>query len=287
MTVSQSPKKQPPTMAAAPCCPNCGTSLDSSEVSSNSSDPTAALLAAQKQIADLQAQVRLLNQKAAAAVDRWADYEDELTRLRAASSATNTTVTTTTTTGALSATTSSSQYPPRSHTPSQSQGALSTASATSPRASFLNAGASRISALLSPRSKAAAAAQQQQQNLNSTAGGPRASLSTGALPLMSPKSGLPSPAPSTDDLLEALSREQGLRLAAEGKLDETSKEVEELSATLFEQANEMVATERKARARLEERVEVLEKRDEEKRNRLERLEGAMGRIERVNRLLKD
>ncbi|KAF7521750.1 hypothetical protein G7054_g12342 [Neopestalotiopsis clavispora] len=284
MTVSQSPKTQAPTMATAPCCPNCGTSLDSSELFTNSaSDPTAALLAAQKQIAELQAQVRLLNQKAAAAVDRWADYEDELTRLRAASSATNTTVTTTATTGALSATTAaSSQYPPRAHTPTQSQGNLSTASATSPRASFLNAGASRISALLSPRSKAA------QNNMNSTAGGPRGSLSTGALPLSPSKSGgLPSPAPSHDDLLEALSREQGLRLAAEGKLDETSKEVEELSATLFEQANEMVATERKARARLEERVEVLEKRDEEKRNRLERLEGAMGRIERVNRLLKD
>jgi hypothetical protein len=99
--------------------------------------------------------------------------------------------------------------------------------------------------------------------------------------------GLPSPVPSTDDLLEALSREQSLRIAAEGKLDETSKEVEELSATLFEQANEMVANERKARAKLEERVEVLERRDEEKRERLEKLEGAMGRIERVGRLLED
>ena len=43
----------------------------------------------------------------------------------------------------------------------------------------------------------------------------------------------------------------------------------------------MVATERRARAKLEERVRLLEKRDGEKRRRLERLEGAMQRIERV------
>ncbi len=48
----------------------------------------------------------------------------------------------------------------------------------------------------------------------------------------------------------------------------------------------MVATERKARAKLEERVMVLERRDGEKRARLEVLEGRMGRIERVRELLK-
>ena len=51
------------------------------------------------------------------------------------------------------------------------------------------------------------------------------------------------------------------------------------------QANEMVATERKARAKLEERVAVRESRDGEKRKRLERLEGAVARIERVRGLL--
>ena len=91
--------------------------------------------------------------------------------------------------------------------------------------------------------------------------------------------------PSTTDLVAALTREQTLRQAAEGKLDEASGELEELSAQLFMQANEMVAAERKARARLEERVEVLEKRDVEKRKRLERLEGAVQRIERVRGLL--
>lgn len=87
------------------------------------------------------------------------------------------------------------------------------------------------------------------------------------------------------DLLEELSRERELRARAEGRLNDTSKEVEELSATLFEQANEMVATERRARAKLEERVSVLERRDVEKRDRLERLEGAMERLERVRTLL--
>jgi predicted RNase H-like nuclease (RuvC/YqgF family) len=61
--------------------------------------------------------------------------------------------------------------------------------------------------------------------------------------------------------------------------------LEELTAQLFSQANEMVAQERKARARLEERVAVLERRDIEKRNRLERLEKAMERVERIRALV--
>ena len=61
--------------------------------------------------------------------------------------------------------------------------------------------------------------------------------------------------------------------------------MEELSVSLFEQANEMVAQERRARAQLEQRVAQLETRDLEKRDRLDRLEGAVGRIERVRALL--
>lgn len=64
-----------------------------------------------------------------------------------------------------------------------------------------------------------------------------------------------------------------------------SVEIEDLSVTLFEQANEMVATERRARARLEERVSVLEVRDREKNGRLERIERAQERLERVRGLL--
>lgn len=47
----------------------------------------------------------------------------------------------------------------------------------------------------------------------------------------------------------------------------------------------MVATERKARVKLEERVKLLETRDTEKRRRLERLEKAVDRIERVRRMV--
>lgn len=47
----------------------------------------------------------------------------------------------------------------------------------------------------------------------------------------------------------------------------------------------MVAAERKARAALEERVKVLERRDREKRERLGVLEGRLGRIERVRGML--
>ncbi|KAK0727241.1 hypothetical protein B0T26DRAFT_600156, partial [Lasiosphaeria miniovina] len=61
-------------------CPQCGCDL---RVLAQPVDETqAALLVAQKHISDLEAQVRLLNQKASAAVDRWADYEDELAKLR-------------------------------------------------------------------------------------------------------------------------------------------------------------------------------------------------------------
>ena len=93
--------------------------------------------------------------------------------------------------------------------------------------------------------------------------------------------------PDAQDLIAALTREKSLRKEAEGKLTATSREVEELSVSLFEQANEMVATERRARAALEERVGELERRDREKARRLERLEKAMGRIERVKVLLNE
>ena len=92
-------------------------------------------------------------------------------------------------------------------------------------------------------------------------------------------------AAETSELLSALAREQTLRQAAESQVNQTNDELEELSAQLFQQANEMVATERKARAKLEERVMMLERRDGEKRKRLEVLEGRLSRIEKVRALL--
>lgn len=87
------------------------------------------------------------------------------------------------------------------------------------------------------------------------------------------------------ELLTLLSREQSLRAAAEQRVSQTNEELEELSTQLFAEANEMVANERKARARLEERVEILEKRDRDKRSRLELLEQRLDRVERVRDLL--
>ena len=48
----------------------------------------------------------------------------------------------------------------------------------------------------------------------------------------------------------------------------------------------MVAQERKARAKLEDRVNVLEKREGEKSQRLQTLERRIGRVERVRGLLE-
>ncbi|THY26111.1 hypothetical protein D6D00_05761 [Aureobasidium pullulans] len=118
------------------------------------------------------------------------------------------------------------------------------------------------------------------------------SLTTTSKPLpktsATSKSSPMAPAPSSavlTDLQQALAKETKARVAAEKKYHELEQELEDLSATLFEQANEMVAKERKEKAKLEERIKVLEERDALSRKRLEMVEGALGRIERVRKLL--
>jgi len=76
-----------------------------------------------------------------------------------------------------------------------------------------------------------------------------------------------------------------LRAQAEERVHKVNVEIEELSVQLFSQANEMVAEERRARAKLEERVQTLERRDREKMARLDRLEKAVERVERVKKIL--
>lgn len=117
-------------------------------------------------------------------------------------------------------------------------------------------------------------------------GGKRPS-SIAPVPIHTPTDDRPSTASSRreSDLAAALAKEHELRQKAEGQANQMSVEIEELSVTLFQQANDMVAEERRARAKLEERVEILEKRDTEKRKRLERLEGALKRIDRVRGML--
>ena len=57
-------------------CPQCGYHLPAL------SDPSTEAAEATRRIRDLEAQVRLLNSKAAAAVDKLADYEDEIRYLK-------------------------------------------------------------------------------------------------------------------------------------------------------------------------------------------------------------
>jgi hypothetical protein len=68
-------------------------------------------------------------------------------------------------------------------------------------------------------------------------------------------------------------------------LQQVTAELEDLSASLFQEANMMVAEERRARSKLEEKVAALEKRDIEKRERLHVLERAVDRISRVRVIL--
>jgi hypothetical protein len=93
------------------------------------------------------------------------------------------------------------------------------------------------------------------------------------------------PSPTVSELRIALAAETSRRIAAEKKYKDLETELEDLSATLFEQANEMVATERKEKAKLEARLKVLEERDALGQKRLEMVEAALVRIERVKKLL--
>ncbi|KAK4172460.1 hypothetical protein QBC36DRAFT_74699 [Triangularia setosa] len=298
------------TTATNCCCPTCGSTLSLPYLPAFQQTQTA-LLSAQKQITDLQAQIKLLNAKASAAVDRWADYEDELTKLRAQLSECRSPTSSTPTSPSASSPTSSplpqKQSPQQqkqqqqvvqqgSPLPTPPSSVTSISALPSPsRASFLasvipsttgvTSAATRISALLSSRKSTP-----NLKPLPSIPVSPRSpipsvppSASLYSLPNLSmpPASG----SLTTEDLLSALNKEQARRMEVESRLSQTSKEVEELSVSLFEQANEMVATERRARAELEKRVVVLEKRDVDKRRRLDVLERGVERIGRVRGVL--
>jgi uncharacterized protein involved in exopolysaccharide biosynthesis len=66
-----------------------------------------------------------------------------------------------------------------------------------------------------------------------------------------------------------------------------NQELEELTQSLFEEANAMVRTEKEKVARLEAKLQVLEAREEDKRRRLAELEKAIGRITRVRSVLEN
>ncbi|KAI9801560.1 MAG: hypothetical protein M1825_003239 [Sarcosagium campestre] len=233
-------------------CPNCGIGLESRPGSPQVSIADIPQdVAQQRRISELESQVKILTNKATSAVDKLADYEDELRRLK------TTAGTTPTSDQQANVTTSASIANPSSRTASPLPPPTPTAATPSATSTPV---ASRLSSLLSARKSASATV----HNATSSSTPP------------------PTPVP---DLASALAHEKQLRAQAEGKLTNASAELEELSAALFGQANEMVAQERKARSKLEERVRVLENRDKEKRLRLERLEKAVGRVERVRGML--
>ena len=232
-------------------CPRCHTPLP------NATTPEDT----QRRMLDLEAQVKLLNSKAAAAVDKLADAEDELRFLRAVHARSQH--------GGNGNTAS----PPPDHTPEQlrpqAQSRLSSLSAFLP--GRRNSPQTPNTTTFPPTPPAPSVTQRQVSNASTST----PNLLNGAQERQ-----------SENDLSTLLQHERAARQSAEQSLNRAHSELEELTAQLFGQANEMVATERKARVKLEERVQVLEKRDSDKRRRLERLEKAIERIERVRQMVR-
>ncbi|CUS15465.1 unnamed protein product [Tuber aestivum] len=195
----------PPPTANTAKCQNCGAEVHSDE--------------AKRRITELEAQVRILSEKATNAVDKLADYEDELKALR----------------------------------PTPPSSSSSSSSLTSNTPSGITSATNRISAFLTASSRGR--------------GGP------------------PSPPPDSNSTEVLLEKERKSRVKAEERLEQVTGELEELSASLFQSANEMVANERQQKSKLEERVRMLESRDEEAKKRLGVLESAMDRIVRVRQVL--
>ena len=274
--------QQTPTLPTT-ACPSCGTHVPIAFPSYNLS-PTET----QSRISELESQVRLLNGKAAAAADKLADYEDEVRFLRAVHARKEQQQQQQQQSSSQSSRDTSGSYRPgsppdgtvqeRPHAPATSR--LSSFSAFLPGRRGGGGGGS-VSLAVPPSPGFPP------QTPPFPPAGSAATLST---PNLQQQQHHPHPAadpsPSVSETLRAeIQNEKRLRQAAEASLNSAHRELEELTAQLFSQANEMVAAERRARAKLEERVAVLEKRDLDKRRRLERLEKAVERIDRVKGLV--
>ncbi|KOS19404.1 Rab guanine nucleotide exchange factor SEC2 [Escovopsis weberi] len=254
------------------CCPSCGFDMGPPL----EDDPSTRLLESQARIAELETQVCLLTQRLRSTA--------RAPQHPGSGSATGSSVSSSGSSGSSTSSSTSNSIAGGGGAPQQT-----------PRASLFQSGASRISALVYARSSPASSRSGSTSTAASTSTSATSTISTAPPPPPPPpqSSGAAVPAQQAleardqSKLVEALEREQSLRRAAENRLSATSREVEELSAALFEQANEMVADERRARAKLEERVGELERRDLEKKKRLDRLETAVSRIERARRLLRE
>lgn len=256
-----------PSAVIPTSCPQCGIN-----VSLPSSDE------AHRRILELESQVKLLNSKAAAAVDKLADYEDEVRSLREQCSRLQ-------------------QQSSQPHTPQLEVPETISPPSTSGLQSSPPRAPSRLASLSSflpgrknaPNSVILPSNSGLNQSMPALTSPPRHGDPATPTTTVDPsklQALTNSPSPDLQLLETTLEKERTLRLRAESSLTQTQSELEELTATLFGQANEMVATERKARAKLEERVKMLETRDVEKRRRLDRLEQALKRIERVRGLVE-
>lgn len=130
-------------------------------------------------------------------------------------------------------------------------------------------------------------------------------------PSLLPSTPTYDPSAREQELEASLAKEQKARAEAEKKVKVVNAEIEELSATLFQNANDMVAKERKDNAVLQDKIKELEKtggkvsealkgendklrkklqaveqREVERKRRLERLEAAQKRIDRVRTMLR-
>ncbi|KAN0069288.1 hypothetical protein V8E54_012303 [Elaphomyces granulatus] len=268
-------------------CPHCG--LDSSH------DGVGVATEARRRIHELEAQVQFLSSRAAqtgavvfhrmmwmltlltlylSTAEKLADYEDEIRLLRSK---------------AQEVSENKKDSISSSSISSRSSGPTPTAvDASSPPDS---SSSSSLESSLPPHSHSHTVAAQAAQGARLASLASllpyRRSTPTPAIHPPSATSPVPHPpSDATSELQTALSREQALRKAAESQLLQANSELEELTVQLFSQANEMVAQERKARAKLEERIAVLERRDGEKRKRLDRLEKAIERVDRVRGMIR-
>ncbi|KAI9698639.1 MAG: hypothetical protein M1836_003748 [Candelina mexicana] len=262
VTVPSQPAPASSTLAST--CPHCGASIEHARTDVNED--------AQRRIAELESQVKILTGKATAAVDKLADYEDQLHALKPAPSPSSSSSpphrpTLQTSTSETSLPKTESRSPSTEHTrPSTAHPtATATAAPTPIRTSLLPTASNRISSFLSRKPTPT----------------PSATPTTTTHPS-------PPATPLPPDLQSQLAHERQLRQAAETRLSQLNSEIEDLSASLFSEANEMVAKERRIRVDLEKRIEVLEGREGDRGRRLERLErleGRVGRVERVRGLL--
>ncbi|CAI7632451.1 unnamed protein product [Penicillium glandicola] len=222
---------------------------------------------AHDRIQELEGQVHALTARASATASKLSEYEEEVRRLRSSQPQ-----------GSYHTPRSSSSLgrPPSQIDQSPQQRPTSSESQTQPQT--YQSRLTNLASLL-PYRRGSATPSTSAPQISSTP------LPTTPITLTTPLHMSPASSEHTAELQDALTREQRLRRAAESQLSQASTELEELTVQLFSQANEMVAEERKARAKLEERIAVLERRDVEKRSRLEKLEQAMARVERLRALV--